>query len=540
LIAIVDHSTHNAQTTMPTLRERIDLSSITISFPTLPKGKKRATAIGFCGNDPVATIEGSGNTAPPWRWINGKAEQLTFQDIKKIGASSTSMDQIVGLWYTPKHDERALVWTRDGDHMQGVELHPEKWQKSNAMACADGQQLGYGYQTFTKDPCRVLLWQGTRESMVILTGPDPAFDVMGTGVEGGIQVGSYGGSVRKHACLWRGTTDSYLDLHPASDYVGSEALGVGDGQQVGVRWDAELAGRAALWSGSPGSFVNLAPKGFVRSRASHCARGFQAGWVGREDQGMLIRAALWNGSEDDWLDLQDFLPSPWTASWVCDLDVSGDRIRIMGTAQQAVMSGGYEVNAGQVPVIWEARLLIAEPARVADSASAVKATPVAESKSTAESTEQRISKAAEDFGQAIVTENFKEARALLAPWLQKQVTAKQLQTVISKNMIEDIPPEECSAAGNDTTLDELRSHYREYYKDDPTRTLTTTKEFGTWGPPSIVIADEITDSNFRQWMWLDFTPDPESDTLVDYCLRLYVIVVEVNGVMKIGYIEPGD
>jgi hypothetical protein len=41
-------------------------------------------------------------------------------------------------------------------------------------------------------------------------------------------------------------------------------------------------------------------------------------------------------------------------------------------------------------------------------------------------------------------------------------------------------------------------------------------------------------------MWLDFTPDPESGALVDYCLRLYVIVVDLDGVMKIGHLEPAD
>jgi very-short-patch-repair endonuclease len=41
-------------------------------------------------------------------------------------------------------------------------------------------------------------------------------------------------------------------------------------------------------------------------------------------------------------------------------------------------------------------------------------------------------------------------------------------------------------------------------------------------------------------MWIDFTPDPESDTMVDFCLRVYVIVVELDGEMKIGYVEPGE
>jgi hypothetical protein len=525
---------------MPSLRERLDVSSIAVTFPPLPKGKKRGTAIGFCGAEPVATIEGAGRTAPPWRWVNGKPEQLTFQDVKKVSASGASMGQVVGLWYTPKEDERALVWTHDGSGMQGVELHPAGWQKSNAIACNDGQQIGYGYVKYAKDPCRALLWEGTRESMVVLSGPDAAVEVMGYGVAAGIQVGSYGGSVRKHACLWRGSTESYLDLHPGDGFMGSEAVGAGDGQQVGIVWDGQLAGRAALWSGSPESFVDLAPSGFLRSRASYCARGFQAGWVAREDQGMLIRAALWSGAAGDWLDLQDFLPAPWTSSWAQGLYADRDRLLILGTAQQAVMQNGYEVNAGQVPVIWEARLLIPElPART-DLPPLAK--PAAEKAETAVplSTEQRVSNTAEEFGRAIVKGDFKAARAVLAPWVQKQLTAKRLKEFVAKHMIEDVMPADCVAIGNDSTLDELRSHYTEYYKDDRTRNLLTVEEFGTWGPPSIAIDDGITPDNFRQWMWLDFTPDEESGAHVDYCLRLYLIVVEVAGAMKIGYLEPGD
>jgi hypothetical protein len=525
---------------MPSLRERLDTSSITVTFLPLPKGRKRAAAIGFCGAEPIATIEGPGNTAPPWRWIDGKPEQLTFQDVKRIGASGASANQIAGLWYTPKEDEHALVWTRNGNAMLGIELHPENWQKSNALACSDGQQIGYGYVKFAKDPCRALLWNGSRESMVVLTGPDPSVEVMGKGVSTGIQAGSYGGSARRHACLWRGSSASFVDLHPEGNLMGSDASAAGDGQQVGVAWDAEMAGSAAVWSGSPKSYRKLGPKGFVRSGASHCARGFQAGWVGRKDRGMLIRAALWNGEAEDWLDLQDFLPDPWTASWVRGLYVSGDRLLILGTAQQAVMSGGYEVNAGQAPVIWEARLRIAEEPAREDEPIVLQTVHEKSETVTAPSVEQQIARAAETFAQAIVKRDFKTARTLLAPWLQKQVTAKRMQAIIAKQMISDDVPIDCAAIGNDSTLDELRSHYSEYHKDDRTRTLTTTEEFGEWGPPSIHIADEITPANFRQWMWLDFTPDPESGALVDYCLRMYVIVVDLDGVMKIGHLEPAD
>ena len=391
---------------MPSLRERVDLASITVTLLPLPKGKKRGSGVGFCGQEPVALVKGAA-AAPPYRWVNGKPEILTYQDVKKIGASGTSRSQIAGLWYTPKHDERALVWTRDAaGEMTGVELHPAKWQKSNALACSDTQQVGYGYEKFAEDPCRALLWEGSRESLVVLTGPDPAVETYGKGVADGIQVGYVGGARQRHGCLWRGTTESHIDLHPPSDrLVGSDILGAGDGQQVGHVWDEEMANGAALWDGSPESFVSLAPAGFVRSTAWACARGFQVGWAGKDDRGMQVRAILWSGSADDFLDLQEFLPAPWNVSQALALLVDGNRLRILGTAQQAVKSGGYEMNAGEVPVIWE---------------------------------------------------------------IDRAVTA----------------------------------------------------------------------DTFRQWLCLDFTPDPDAGAGVDYCLRLWLIIVEIDGVMKVGHLEP--
>ena len=69
---------------------------------------------------------------------------------------------------------------------------------------------------------------------------------------------------------------------------------------------------------------------------------------------------------------------------------------------------------------------------------------------------------------------------------------------------------------------------------------TTAKEFGAFGPPSIYIADEVTSANFRQWMSLEFTPDPDGESALDYCLRLWLIVVDVDGAMLIGHLEPGE
>jgi hypothetical protein len=39
-------------------------------------------------------------------------------------------------------------------------------------------------------------------------------------------------------------------------------------------------------------------------------------------------------------------------------------------------------------------------------------------------------------------------------------------------------------------------------------------------------------------MILDFTPDPDAGSDLDYNLRLALIVVEIEGAMKIAYLEP--
>jgi hypothetical protein len=72
------------------------------------------------------------------------------------------------------------------------------------------------------------------------------------------------------------------------------------------------------------------------------------------------------------------------------------------------------------------------------------------------------------------------------------------------------------------------------------RSSTVAWHLGDWGPPSVYIADEITTDNFRQWMSIDVTPDPDNEPGLDYILRLWLIVVDVGGAMNIGYLEPGQ
>ena len=523
---------------MPTITNRVDRASITARFLSLPKGKKRGRGVGFWGGDPVASVQSAGNSAPPFRWVAGKPQLVSFLDVKNVFPSGASASQLAGCWYTPKHDERALVWTRVTEtEVSGAELHPEGWQKSVARACGDGQQVGYGYKNFVKDPSAALLWNGSRESLVVLTGPDATRDATAAGVAQGAQVGSVGGSGWQRACLWRGSSASFVELHPTDGaLVGSEGLGIGDGQQVGHVWDETRMQRAAVWAGSPESYVNLAPEGFVRSTAWRCARGFQVGWAAAKELGMSANAILWNGAADDFIDLQEFLPEPWNVSQALDIDVDGDTLRIIGTASQAVQSGGYEMNAGEQPVIWEAKLLVAEPTAVRQTITIQPTNAPPEP----ESDERKIQRLAGDFARALIDDDYEAAHTLLAPWLQRQVTAQELRTIIKKQFLADTAAADFQASGNDSTLEELREHYDEYHEGDTTRTLTSVESFGEWGPPSIHIANEITAASFRQWLSIELTPELDDESGLDYLLRLWIVVVDVNGAMRIGHLEPGD
>lgn len=497
---------------MPTLLERIDESSVKVVFLPLPKGRKRGSGMTFCGADPIASIESAG-AAPPYRWVNGRPELVGFQDIKKVNARGGSEDQLVGFWYTPKQDERAIVWTLAPDGaLAAVELHPQGWQKSIALACGGSQQVGYGYQKFAKDPRRALLWSGSPESMIVLTGPDPLRETIANAVADGIQAGNVSlGGPSVHACLWRGSSETFEDLHPAR-MLASEVLGVGDGQQVGSTGDDEFRTFAALWTGRARSHVNLGPEAYKQSRACACALGFQVGWMAKLDRGMLTRAVVWGGSAEQLLDLQDFLPEPWNVSTALALHVDGDRLRVIGSATQAVKSGNYEVNAGQVPVVWEMRLRIAEPpARRGAALRAAKAPAAA----AAESPERRIDRVVDDFAEAVIAADFKVAHALLAPWLQKKMTAAKLRAFVKEHLLDESAPADFQSSGNDSTLEELRGFVQE--RDIP---------------------QAVTAENFRQWMMLDFTPDPDAGSTLDYNLRVWLIVVEIEGAMKIGYFEP--
>ncbi|MBL8892376.1 MAG: PEP-CTERM sorting domain-containing protein [Planctomycetaceae bacterium] len=114
---------------------------------------------------------------------------------------------------------------------------------------------------------------------------------------GGQQVGYVKPSVgRNRAAIWSGTAGSYVDLHP-NGALDSVAWGGGDGQQVGSVLSGVLGegNHATLWTGSASSRVDLHPTGWASSVA-FAARGGQQVGRGTFNSLTFDSAIVWNGN----------------------------------------------------------------------------------------------------------------------------------------------------------------------------------------------------------------------------------------------------
>ena len=131
------------------------------------------------------------------------------------------------------------------------------------------------------------------------------------GIGDGQQVGHANGG---HASLWTGTAGSYVDLAPAGSDE-SQALGASGGRQVG--WatpPGESTPHAGMWSGSAASWVDLNPSGATQSGANCVTAEHQFGWA---NIGGLGHAGMWSGSSGSWT---DFSPPGTYASTIFGAD----------------------------------------------------------------------------------------------------------------------------------------------------------------------------------------------------------------------------
>jgi len=194
----------------------------------------------------------------------------SWVDLHPVGAEqSFAMDvhdgQVVGM---AKVDGQFHAGLWHGTASSWVNLHPDGATESQALGADGGLQVGYVADAAGVRHASV--WSGSAASWVDLN-PDGAEQSTAEDVDGDQVVGSAkvnGGG----ACLWNRAGDSWVwvGLHPAGLNEMSAAFAVHAGEQVGVVFNNDPY-HAALWRGTADSYVDLhafLPREFGESLAS--------------------------------------------------------------------------------------------------------------------------------------------------------------------------------------------------------------------------------------------------------------------------------
>lgn len=143
---------------------------------------------------------------------------------------------------------------------------------------------------------------------------------------------------------------------------------------------------------------------------------------------------------------------------------------------------------------------------------------------------EEFEKLASNFAKAIIAEDFDSAHAHFASWLKEEVSPEDLQSAIEAWLLEInkvwgieelIYPADFSIGGNSSLLKSLKENY-------------------DWREPR-KFSPELTDENFRQWMFIQFLPDENDERVdLDAWLDFWMAVAEENSELKIGYFELED
>ncbi len=165
----------------------------------------------------------------------------------------------------------ALLWS--GTAASAVDLNPMQLGMFASLASAtDGnQQVGRGtVGTPMSFNTHAVFWTGTAASAVDLNPSQfgPNVGSVALGVKDGQQVGEYHSpTIPTHAMLWTGSADSAIDLHPSDPTLKfSDAVATSGNQQVGVARANGGADQAFLWFGTAASAINLESHHAARNR----------------------------------------------------------------------------------------------------------------------------------------------------------------------------------------------------------------------------------------------------------------------------------
>ena len=237
------------------------------------------------------------------------------------GQTWTCAWQSAGYWWA---DTLAFTET----HMSGAEYDSAAATDGDRLVTNASFESGTGLYT-----SRPYLWTPPHSVAFLDPGAAVSRSTV-SAIDGVSQFGSVipvGGGSSWHAAVWSGSAASMSEIHPAG-YTSSHITGAGDGQVVG---QVEVGGvqAAALWAGRSAAIVELHRPVWNHSEVYAVHGGVQVGVV---DGG----AALWIGSPDSYVDLHAFVPQGFSSSSAQDVAVSPE-------GEIIVVGYGYNTLNGQ-------------------------------------------------------------------------------------------------------------------------------------------------------------------------------------------------
>ncbi|MEK6701018.1 MAG: hypothetical protein AABZ53_02065 [Planctomycetota bacterium] len=187
-----------------------------------------------------------------------------------------------------------------------IYLHNAASYQSQSFAAAGATQGGWARMGGIDRP---VLWNSSAQSMQVLlpqTGGWLGGEVRG--MNGSRQVGWLGNQDgRLHAAVWEGSGDSFVDLDPMlAQYRGTQANAIRGNQAVGTAhyyFGNQAEDHAAVWNVAQGTFRDIHPgSGFSQSRLFATDGEYQGGWANPGVR-VTIHAAMWHGTPESYVNL---------------------------------------------------------------------------------------------------------------------------------------------------------------------------------------------------------------------------------------------
>lgn len=348
-------------------RHLADPSRWSVEILPLPPRQSRARATAICGGFAVGSAAGRGGRDAPRWWPEGRPEPLECGDRKNLAVRGGSGRVVAGFFERPSGGGGAVGWRLEDGRLVGRDLHPaEGWEKTLALGAGGDAYAGFGRRKAPRGarvPDQALAWRGDG-TMVALPAAEEGGEAMAHATDGLEVVGNAGRTGGQRAALWP-LDGSRLELLGDTASL-SEAYGVRDGEQVGVRW-SRRGSAPALWRGTAASFVDLTPRGFAGGAAWGCAAGVQVGLVQEQAvtrggaASLFTRAALWCGDAASFVDLQALLPGEWNASSAQAIDLVDGVLCVAGCVEQVAIENEMTPReshwlAAQQGVLWKTPL----------------------------------------------------------------------------------------------------------------------------------------------------------------------------------------